>query len=83
VQVTAVSELRDLSESMRTYLKDSGGGPLVEFSKSPTVEGDAGDGGGVAVFATLPLRTFGNLALTSSSFFGVLSLGSGLENQDI
>lgn len=58
--MNAVSEMRNISTSMRTYVKDSGGGPLIEFAKSPMVSGDTGDGGGVAVFGALPLCTFGN-----------------------
>ncbi|CAM6117000.1 unnamed protein product [Calypogeia fissa] len=60
--VNAVLEMRTISTSMRTYVKDSGGGPLIEFTKNPTVDGDTGDGGGVAVFETLPLCIFEFLA---------------------
>jgi hypothetical protein len=44
---------------MRTYIKGSGDGPIIEFSNEPSVDGDNGDGAGVPVFATLPLSVFG------------------------
>ncbi len=44
---------------MRTYIKGSGDGPIIEFSNEPSLDGDNGDGAGVPVFATLPLSAFG------------------------
>lgn len=47
---------------MRTYIKGSGDGPIIEFSNEPSLDGDNGDGAGVPVFATLPLSAFEMLA---------------------
>ncbi len=59
LQVTALNLMLQTSKSMRTYIKGSGDGPIIEFSNEPSVAGDNGDGAGVPVFATLPLCAFG------------------------
>ncbi len=63
LQVTALNLTLQTSKSMRTYIKGSGDGPIIEFSNEPSVDGDNGDGAGVPVFATLPLSAFGEAHL--------------------
>lgn len=60
--VTALNLMLQTSKSMRTYIKGSGDGPIIEFSNEPSIDGDNGDGAGVPVFATLPLSAFEMLA---------------------
>jgi hypothetical protein len=62
LQVTALNLMLQISKSMRTYIKGSGDGPIIEFSNEPSLDGDNGDGAGVPVFATLPLSAFEMLA---------------------
>ena len=49
-QVDAVLHMSNASKSMRTYVKGSAGSPLVEFCNEFGLDGDNGDGGGLAIF---------------------------------
>lgn len=59
--VNAVVHMSNASMSMRTYMKRSAGSPLMEFSNDSGLDGDSGDGGGIAIFSALPLQYFENL----------------------
>eukprot|EP01018_Ginkgo_biloba_P036079 Gb_12758 [translate_table: standard] len=56
--VDAVSHMVNTSKSMRTYVKGSVGSPLVEFCSDSGIDGDTGDGGGIAVFSSLSVPYF-------------------------
>eukprot|EP00249_Psilotum_nudum_P016436 c25822_g1_i4 orf=586-1416(+) len=60
--VESISVMVKTKASMRTYVRGSAGGPLIEFSNEQSILGDTGDGGGIAVFATFSLSTFEMLA---------------------
>lgn len=59
--VNAVVYMSNASKSMRTYVKRSAGSPLMAFSNDSGLDGDTGDGGGIAIFSSLPLQYFENL----------------------
>lgn len=58
LQVNAVVHMSNASMSMRSYKKISTGSPLMEFSNDSGLDGDSGDGGGIAIFSALPLQYF-------------------------
>ena len=47
------------SRSMRSYVKGTSSSPLVQFSCSSEDKNDAGDGGGIPVFAFWSISSFG------------------------
>jgi len=53
--------MSNASTSMRTYVKRSANSPLMEFCNDSGLDGDTGDGGGIAIFSYLPLQYFENL----------------------
>ncbi|GLJ48595.1 hypothetical protein SUGI_1025210 [Cryptomeria japonica] len=59
--VDAVLHMFNASKSMRTYVKGSAGSPLVEFCNDFGLDGDNGDGGGLAIFSSLSIQYFENL----------------------
>ncbi|KAH9300461.1 hypothetical protein KI387_012044, partial [Taxus chinensis] len=59
--VDAVLDMSNASKSMRTYVKGSAGNPLVEFCNNFGLDGDYGDGGGIAIFSTLSVQYFEKL----------------------
>lgn len=49
-QVAVVRKMVNASRSMRCYLKQTSGSPLIQFSSSSVKNDDTGDGGGIPVF---------------------------------
>ncbi|KAK9669159.1 hypothetical protein RND81_13G112300 [Saponaria officinalis] len=60
--VGIVVDMANLSKSMRCFLKEHNGSPLIQFSNTETNSNDTGDGGGVPVFTFLSIYAFETLA---------------------
>ncbi|GAV85278.1 hypothetical protein CFOL_v3_28716 [Cephalotus follicularis] len=60
--VAVVTHMVKTSTSMRCFLKGTSNSPLVQFSNRSEDKNDAGDGGGIPIFAFWPMTTFENLA---------------------
>eukprot|EP00258_Populus_trichocarpa_P029532 XP_024445551.1 uncharacterized protein LOC7463759 isoform X3 [Populus trichocarpa] len=61
-QVAVVTYMVNTSRSMRCYVKGTSSSPLVQFSCSSEDKNDAGDGGGIPVFAFWSISSFEQLA---------------------
>ncbi|RWR77251.1 hypothetical protein CKAN_00573000 [Cinnamomum micranthum f. kanehirae] len=59
--VDVVSHMKNVSASMRCFLKGSADSPLVQFGSHPEDSNDSGDGGGIPVFSYLSIPSFENL----------------------
>lgn len=51
--------MKNVSTSMRCFLKGSTDSPLVQFGSHPEDSTDSGDGGGIPVFSSLSIPSFG------------------------
>lgn len=60
--VAVVTHMVNTSRSMRSYVKGTSSSPLVQFSCSSEDKNDAGDGGGIPVFAFWSISSFEQLA---------------------
>ncbi|GKV12043.1 hypothetical protein SLEP1_g23247 [Rubroshorea leprosula] len=60
--VTVIKHMVDAGRSMRCFLKGTSGSPLVQFSGTSEDNNDAGDGGGIPVFAFWSISSFEKLA---------------------
>ncbi|KAL9243287.1 hypothetical protein vseg_017192 [Gypsophila vaccaria] len=60
--VGIVVDMANVSRSMRCFLKENSGSPLIQFSSGSTNSNDSGDGGGVPVFTFLSICAFETLA---------------------
>ncbi|XXG55658.1 hypothetical protein AAC387_Pa03g3276 [Persea americana] len=59
--VDVVCHMKNVSTSMRCFLKGSADSPLVQFGNHPEDSNDSGDGGGIPVFSILSIPSFENL----------------------
>eukprot|EP00252_Welwitschia_mirabilis_P007733 TRINITY_DN1939_c0_g2_i1.p1 TRINITY_DN1939_c0_g2~~TRINITY_DN1939_c0_g2_i1.p1 ORF type:complete len:283 (-),score=54.89 TRINITY_DN1939_c0_g2_i1:319-1167(-) len=67
--VDSVVQIFNASKSMRTYVKGSINSPILEFCSYPNIENDFGDGGGTAIYSSLPLHIFENLGEEIADMF--------------
>jgi hypothetical protein len=61
LQVAAVTQMLNTSQSMRCFLKGTSNSTLVQFSGSSEDQNDTGDGGGIPVFAFWSISSHGML----------------------
>lgn len=69
LQVDVVVQIVNTSRLMRCYFKGSSSSTLLQFSTSSedSHNEDAGDGGGISVFASLTIPCFGAYVVSKTS----------------
>ncbi|KAI4343943.1 hypothetical protein L6164_011231 [Bauhinia variegata] len=60
--VAVVSDMKNISRSMRCFFKGENNSPLLQFSSFPEDKSDSGDGGGIPVFTSLSISSHEKLA---------------------